>query len=493
VAHSLADAPSVRDALSEPDPSVLLQPLAEQVRHDTGTDFVVIMSVEGIRYTHPNPQEIGGSFRGHIEPAVHGRAFTETYTGTLGPSVRAVVPIGDGDQVRGLVSVGILLAAVGRDLHGQVPLLLAAAAIALLLAWLGSWLTSRWLRRTTHDLAPAELRRMYDFYDAVLHSVREGLLLLDRSGALRLANEEARRLLALPDDAMGRRIDSLGLPAALGTALAAGRERCDELHLTGERVLVVNQASARFKGSTLGTVVTLRDHTELRALTTELNSIRGLAESLHAQAHEAANQLHSVISLIELGRAEQALEYATAELAVAQQLTDRVVGAVAEPVLAALLLGKASEASTRGVEFVVAEDMVVPAGAADPRDLVTIMGNLLDNALDAALASPPPRRVEVGALVITAPPASGGGTQLVLRVADSGAGLRPGEVETAFQRGWSTKTNDRLPARGIGLALVAQAVHRYGGSIEVTNERGAVFTARLPARAEDAVVGQGPA
>ena len=140
----------------------------------------------------------------------------------------------------------------------------------------------------------------------------------------------------------------MGLPTALGRALAEGQDRSDEMHLANDRVLVVNQATARWKGSVLGTVVTLRDRTDLQALTGELDSVRGLAESLRSQAHEASNRMHTVISLIELGRTEEALEFATAELALAQELTDRVVEAVHEPVLAALLLGKAAQAHERG-------------------------------------------------------------------------------------------------------------------------------------------------
>ena len=477
VAQSVADAPTVRDALARPDPTAALQPFAEEVRRSTGTDFVVVMNTAGIRYTHPNPAEIGRRFLGHIQPALRGEPLTETYTGTLGPSVRSVVPVFVDGQVRALVSVGVRLDAVSRDLKRQVPLLLGAAAVALALAGLGSWLASRWLRRSTHDLGPAELSRMYEFYDAVLHAVREGLLLLDRDGRLQLANDEARRLLALPAGAIGRPIDEVGLPPSLGTALADGRARTDELHLTGDRIVMLNQAAARWEGHDLGTVVTLRDHTELRALTGELDSIKGFAESLRAQAHEAANHLHTVVSLIELGRAEQALEFATAELAVAQHLTDRVTGAVEEPVLAALLLGKAAEANERGVDLVLSEDILVPAGAADPRDLVTIIGNLIDNALDAAVAAPPPRRVGVDAEVTGTAPDE----QLVFRVSDSGAGLDPSDVDRAFQRGWSTKgDSEGLAGRGLGLALAAQAVRRYGGSIEVTRERGAVFTVSLP-------------
>jgi len=465
VAHSVAAAPTVVEALAGPQPSAVLQPYAETVRRQTGTYFVVVMSPAGIRYSHPDPAQIGGHFIGHIDAALRGdEQFTETYTGTLGPSVRAVVPVRDRTgTVRGLVAVGIAEAAVSQDLSRQVPALLLAALAALLLGGTGAWLVSRRLRRQTHDLGPAELTRMYEYYDAVLHAVREGLLLLDRAGRLQLANDEARRLLDLPPGAIGQPV-----PGPLGE----GRERVDEIHLTGTRVLVVNQAPARWQGRDLGSVVTLRDHTDLQALTGELDSVRGFAEALRAQAHEAANRLHTVVSLIELGRAHQARDFATEELAVAQRLTDHVVAAVDEPVLAALVLGKAAQASERGIELAVADDIQVPEGAVDARDLVTIVGNLLDNAMDAAAAGPPPYRVELDARL------SDG--DLVLRVADSGSGLPAADVERAFERGWSTKPGDRLIGRGLGLALVGQAVRRHGGRIDVTNDGGAVFTVRLP-------------
>jgi sensor histidine kinase regulating citrate/malate metabolism len=211
-------------------------------------------------------------------------------------------------------------------------------------------------------------------------------------------------------------------------------------------------------------------------LVSELKTIRGFAEALSAQAHESANQLQTVISLIELGRADQALQYAATELAVAQHLTDVVVGSIGEPELAALVLGKAAEAGERGVELRVDDDIELPAGVADPRDLVTIVGNLLDNAVDAAAEGAAPRwvRLEAGELSVD------GVEELEIVVADSGPGLGADAAAHAFERGWTTKSTDRPMGRGIGLALVAQAVHRLGGAVEVTNEAGAVFAVRLP-------------
>jgi two-component system CitB family sensor kinase len=468
IARTVAASPLVRAALSAKSPSAILQPYAERVRRDTGTDFVVVMTTTGTRYTHPKPELIGKRFSGHIEGAVAGGVVLETFGGSFGPSERVVVPIrGEGGPVLGLVSVGVTRVAIAREVSQQVRPLLAAAIIALLLAAGGADLVARRLRRQTHGLAPDELARMYEFHDAVLHAVREGLVLLDVNGRLMLANDEAIRLLELPADWVGRRLDELGLPEPMTDALEVGREVNDAIHLTANRVLVVNQAPARWEGRELGTVLTLRDHTDLQALTGELDSARGLSEALRSQAHEAANRLHSVISLIELGRTEQALTFATAELAMAQQLTDMVVSAVEEPILAALLLGKAAEANERGVDLEVDPNSSVPEGVIPARDLVTVVGNLIDNAIEAAAAAPGPHRVGFSSWIEDVPGNGGIASTLVLQVSDSGPGLDTASAALAFTRGWSTKSDRQLVGHGLGLALVGQATQRNSGTVEV--------------------------
>jgi sensor histidine kinase regulating citrate/malate metabolism len=480
IVAALANSPLVVDAVTGPRPTEVLQPYVEAVREDTGTSFITVFAPDRTRYTHPDPAQIGRQFIGTIEPALAGRTFTETYEGTLGPSVRATGPIvGPDGTVVGLVSAGITLEEIGADLARSLPGMVGTGLITLAVGTAGSWLISRRLRRQTRGLGAPALARMLDYYQAVLHAVREGLLLLDGDRRVQLVNDEARRLLSLDDDPTGRHVGELRLSADLTDTLCRQQQTVDEVHVSGGRVLVVNQAPARTSESSAGAVVTLRDHTELQALTGELDSVRAFAESLRAQAHEAGNRLHTTVSLIELGRQQDAVEFATAELASAQRLTDRVVDAVEEPVLAALLLGKSATAHERGVRLEIDPGTAVAATGIPSGELVTIVGNLLDNAIDAALAGDPPREVQFAAWVDR--------DVLEMRVEDSGPGLSEQQVPRVFERGWTTKDVGDTPStggvgRGLGLTLVAQAVRRNGGSIAVRPGPGAQFSVSLPVR-----------
>ncbi|MCY1139442.1 sensor histidine kinase [Actinoplanes sp. Pm04-4] len=459
IAQAVAHNPMVIAAVRGADPSQVLQPYTEDVRKATGTDFIVVMATDRTRFTHTRPELIGQKFIGTIRGALDGGTVIETSVGTLGESVRTVVPVRDAaGAVIALVSVGITTEAINQKLLSRTPAVAIPTALALLLAAAGSWLLSRRLRRQTHGLGPAEMTRMYEYHDAVLHSVREGLVVADRSGTVTLVNDEGRRLLGEGE-----------LPPEISALVASRTAVEDEPVLAGDRILVANQREIRSEGQRIGTVLTLRDHTELRALTGELDSVRGLTEALRAQAHEAANRLHTVLTMVELGRTEEAVRLATAELEVAQQLTDQVVGALSEPALAALLLGKSAQAAERGVQLIVDDTSRLDSAPLPSRDLLTVVGNLVDNALEAVAGTEPPREVTV--LVVDAD------GEILVRVGDTGPGL---SSEEAFRRGWSTKAE----GRGLGLALVKQVVDRHGGSIGVAAGPGggAVITVRLPVR-----------
>ncbi len=267
VAETFANAPGTREALTAPDPAVVLQPRAEAARRGAHVDFIVVMNTKGVRYTHPQPDRIGKNFVGTLQPALAGGTVVEEVNGTIGRLVQAVVPVEAPDgKVVGLVSAGITTRNVGGHADRQLPVVLGAAAVGLALATAGTALVSRRLLRQTHGLGPGEMTRMYEHHDAVLHSVREGVIIVGADGELLLANDEAHRLLDLPEDAEQRHVLDLGLDPDTADLLASGRIATDEVRLVGDRLLAINQRPTDLDGGPPGSVATLRDSTELRAL-----------------------------------------------------------------------------------------------------------------------------------------------------------------------------------------------------------------------------------
>ncbi|MCV7289254.1 sensor histidine kinase [Mycolicibacterium wolinskyi] len=462
IATALADSPSTAEAIRSGRATQILQPVTEAVRTSTDIAFITIMAPDGTRFTHTDPSQIGGKYLGTVEPALRGETFSEIYTGTLGPSVRAVAPVRDRDgRIVGLVSAGITQQTLAQRWRAQIPMIAAITAGALAVSLVGVWAIRRRLLRQTHGLRPDELRVMYDHHDAILHSVSEGLVVLDRNGVA-LVNDEARRLLSLPPGP----VRPGDLPEFLRSHDPGAR---DEVHVTDERVLVVNRARVADSRSE---VVTIRDRTELQGALGELSSLQVLTDSLRAQAHESANKLHTVITMVEMGRPEDAVRFATSELELSQRLVDRLSDAVSEPALVALLLGKTAQADERGIALTVTEDTQLPAETVlTGPEIVTVLGNLIDNAMDACDRDDPWVEVTV----------SQDDTELLIRVADSGAGMDPATFERAMQRGYSTKGGDGAD-HGLGLALVAQVVNKHSGALRADVTYGSVVTVTVPRR-----------
>lgn len=282
-AEAFAHAPGISSALISTDPTALLQPLAEAARRGSGVDFIAVMNTDGVRYTDSRPELIGRRATGDLSRAVAGQAFTETFRGEPSDAVRAIVPVrGPDGAVVGLVGTGIEVENVAEVVEGQLPLLLGAAAGALLLGTGGAALVSRRLRRQTRGLGAAEMSRINEHHEAVLHAVREGVVIISADQQLVLANDEARRLLGLPDEADGRHVGDLGLDPRTAELLASGEIVTDHVHLAGDRLLAVNvRPTAQYNGMSTGSVVTLRDSTELAALSGRAEVARGRLQLLY--------------------------------------------------------------------------------------------------------------------------------------------------------------------------------------------------------------------
>ncbi|MER7482116.1 sensor histidine kinase [Streptomyces sp. NPDC126510] len=472
IAQTTAQLPDLAKDLRDtpPTPNGPVQREAERIRKATKAEYVVVMDWRGVRWSHTDPEQIGGTVSTDPGQALAGREVMEIDSGTLGRSARGKVPLRDSDgHVIGAVSVGIAYDSVRARLIHAIPGLLAYAGGALAVGALAAWVISRRVQRQTRDLAFSDIAALLSEREAMLHGIREGVVALDRAGRIRLVNDEAQRLLGLGETVVGRSPDE-----ALGTGrtadVLAGRVTgTDLLTVRGQRVLVAN----RMPTDDGGAVATLRDRTELEQLGRELDSTRGLIDALRAQDHEHANRMHTLLGLLELEMYDDAVEFVGEVVgdhrATAEQVTERIE----DPLLAALLVGKATVAAERGVALWVSDRTRLPDRLVDPQGLVTVVGNLVDNALDA-VAGKPHARVEVELRAE--------GRTAILRVRDTGPGVPPEHRELIFTSGWSTKKPPAHRERGIGLSLVRRLAERQGGSATVGEAHGggAEFTVVLP-------------
>ena len=480
VATAIADSPLVVTAASAPNPTVSLQPYAKAVMRDAKVDFITVMDPQGLRWTHPNPEEIGKPYVGSTAQARAGETYFETTVGTLGPSARVIVPIkNSAGEVLGMVSAGVTVSNVQVLVAARIPEVLALAAALLLAGSMAAWALGRYLKRVTFGWGPEELGQLFAYYESVLHSVREGLVLVDPRGSLVLYNDHAALLLGMPASSStavstAPSLASLNLPESLTELLSTGRTATDEVHLAGDRLLVVSQRPALAPGSSniAGTVATLRDHTELTALTDSLSSTQTLVEALRSQTHEHANRLHAIISLMELGRSSEALAFATSEHSENVRLGGEFVDTLDEPFLAALLMGKHAQADERGVTLELTASGTLPPATLDIRELVTLLGNLVDNAIEATAGHAPGPTVWVDLLVAD-------GT-LTITVADNGPGLPTTDLDVLGRIGTTGKTSVAPGGRGYGIALIRRATAALGGTITGENDGGAVMTAVVP-------------
>lgn len=455
---------------SQPTADGPAQGAAEKVRRATQALYVVVTDDSGIRYSHPNRSLVGQRVSTDPSEALAGREFVAIQRGTLGDSARGKVPLRAADgSVVGEVSVGISTVELNAQMRELAILLILISAVALAVGVLGAVTLAHRLRRTTLGLEPGEMADLLREHAAVLGGVRDGVIAIDHAGRVTVCNPEAKRLLG-GEVRLGEPLASSGAPAVVEALFAARQAPAGALRVIREQVVLATRLPVQREGRDLGMVLILRDRSDLDELGRELEATRALTDALRAQAHEYTNRLHALSGMLHLGHVDEAQSYL-------EELHGSVShgAGVEDPYVAGLLAAKLAAASEAGVRLSVGDPTWVPGRLRQPLDVVTVVGNLVDNAIRAARDGK--RRPAWAEVTLVSDE-----EDLVVHVVDSGDGVTPGQVESVFTSGFTTR--DVEPDQhGLGLGLARQTARHHGGDVTLVHpgddQQGAVFTARM--------------
>lgn len=471
VAESVARLPSVVNAFGTASPAQTIQPIAEVIRQASNVTYVVVTDRNGVRQSHPNPAEIGRQVSTDPSVPLSGEIYVGTQTGTLGESWRVKVPIFDAaGAVIGAASVGVLESTLAQDLYEDLPQLFGWLLGAALLSSLGAMYISKMVWRRIYKLEPEDIAALLETRDAMLHGLGEGLVAVDADGRVALVNDEARRLLGVGEEITGSSAADC-LEPGVQRLLAAGSDT-EELVLSGERILLGKVNAATVDGKEVGKVLILRDRTELHTILRDRDGALDVTQALRAQAHEFANKLHVISGLLELGQQDKAIAYLGRSHSDAAFVNRPPAAGITDHGVQALLIAKSTVCAERGIEILVSPDSVCTPD--ESGDVITVLGNLIDNAVDAA-------GYDSTITVRLAETADG---ERTIAVDDDGPGVPEVQRTAVFEAGVTTKEAEGINSRGFGLALVMRVAERRGGRAGVSSSAlgGACFTVVLRTR-----------
>ncbi|HYG59361.1 MAG TPA: sensor histidine kinase [Symbiobacteriaceae bacterium] len=476
VARTVAEIDDVKRSVGRPGGDRVIQPIAERIRQVNNVEYVVVLDMNRRRYSHPVPDRIGTVFTGGDEgPAFAEHTYVSRAAGMWGNSVRAFVPVMSEDftEQTGVVVVGILTPSVFSVLTDLAPQLSVALMAALSVGLVGAWLLGSRIKRQLLGLEPPEIARLLQEREAILNAIGEGVLAIDREQRITVLSEEARRIVGRGADATGMPVTDLVPHSRLPEILRTGEPEFDQEMLLGTTVVMTNRVPVRIQGRIIGAVATFRDRTEVHRLADQLTGVTKFIDSLRAQNHEHMNRLHTIAGLIQFGRHQQAIDYIYSSYEEQQEQTTFLTRRFQDYRVAALLLGKLHRARELGIKFTIDSKSrlrTLPRKT-DASSLVVMVGNLLENAMDAVGEVPADRR-QVDCLI------RDGDHGLRIVVRDSGHGIPPAARQDVWRPGFSTKSGQH---QGIGLALVRQHVESAGGSISfVTDAEGTAFEIWIP-------------
>jgi two-component system sensor histidine kinase DctS len=476
VARTVAQISNIQQSVNYPGGSSIVQPIAERIRLANDVDYVVVLNMNGRRLSHPLPDRIGTQFTGGDEgPAFAEHSYVSAARGIQGNSVRAFVPImsdSRSDQV-GVVVVGLLTPSVLTVLNDVRPTLSLLIAVAMVVGLGGAWLLGSRIKQQLLGLEPPEIARLMQERLAILDALGEGVLAIDWDQRITVMNDEARRIMGASRESTGQPIGLVVPNSRLPEILHAGTPELNQEMLLGHTEVLTNRVPVRIAGRIIGAVATFRDRTEVHRLAEQLTGVSTFVESLRAQNHEHMNRLHTIAGLIQLGRHETAIDYIFSSYAEQQEITQFLTRRFLDFRIAGLLLGKLHRARELGITLTLdpkSQLRFLPTDM-ESSSIVVLLGNLLENAMDAVLEGSPERK-QVYCLIQDSK------DSILVVVSDQGPGVPEHLYDTMWQAGFSSKPG---PHRGVGLSLVKQHVHHLAGGISFeSSPHGTMFTVWLP-------------
>jgi len=458
--------------------STQIQLYAESVRKATGARFVVVGDHEGRRYSHPVPERIGKLMVGGDNPRAleRGEAYVSKAVGTLGPSMRGKVPIfANSGKVIGVVSVGYLQETVESVTEGYLQRVLLWVFGLFLFGGIGTWLIARNVKQSIFGLEPVEIARLFRERNAILDSIREGVVAINDKGQVTMLDHEAAKILKIPPESgIGTSIESILPQTRMLEVLKSGEEQFDQEMIIGDIEVIVNRVPIWQNDRVAGVVSSFRRKDEIDRMAQELTQIQEYSEVLRTQTHEYSNKLHTLAGLIQLGSHQEALDLIGRETSGYQELLGTLAETVPEPLLSAIILGKYNRAQELRINFQLDPEsrMIDIPKKINREKLVTILGNLLENALEAAQENTSGTRTVQLSMTDF-------GNDLIFEVEDSGPGIEDESVDLSLQHGFTTKSGT---GRGIGLSLVHENLKYLGGHLTVVHSSlgGMRFTIYIP-------------
>ncbi|WP_027725948.1 ATP-binding protein [Tuberibacillus calidus] len=477
LSKTIALMPSIKNAFYTSDPAKIIQPIVEKIRKQVGAEFIVVGNKEGIRYSHPIPDRIGRHMVGgdNYRALVLGESYISRAVGSLGPSLRGKSPIlDDNGQIIGIVSVGIMQQDIKQQIFNNAKKVASIALIAFIIAIIGSSLLARNIRKDTMGLEPYQIAALYKEKNAVIESVREGILVIDKNGLITVMNQTARRLLNFHGDFTGLKIEKVIPNTQMYDILRTGKSQHDVELVLPHNTLIVNRKPIIDKGQVVGAVASFRDKTEIEQMLNTLSEVRKYSEDLRAQTHEFTNKLYVLSGLLQIGEYDEAIKMIQQETETYEFQNRILFDQIYDRKVQAILLGKLAMASEKKLEFRIDNNSslnVLPEQIKISH-LITILGNLIDNAFEAVVDSQHP--------VVTFF-ATDLGNDIIFEISDNGCGIKEENLPKIFTRGFSTKPKGDQ-SRGYGLSNVLKSVELLNGTIEVQKNKmgGTVFTVYLP-------------